>query len=83
VTALEQGKISSEEFGVKWAELWGYAGDEPFAEMRDKVFTACDFFIEDSEDPTIKAQPYELDEKQFLTYVKDTLAAYEMQMSSD
>lgn len=77
-TALERGEISGEDFSCKWAELWGYADDVPFTQMKDKVFTACVSFVPD---PDIRDQPYEYDEEQLRAYVKETLAAYEAQNS--
>lgn len=77
--AFERGEINSEEFSKRWAELWEYANELPFVEMRDNVFTACYSLVED---PSIRDPRYEYDEDQLRAYVKATLWAYEVRKST-
>ena len=71
IEAHSRGEISTEEFGRKWDDLFGYAGHEHLLEMLDRVFTACDAFDPEPE------REMDIDESQLKREVSGHLAAYE------
>ena len=71
VDAHSRGEITSEEFEIKWVELFGYAEYRDLREMLDRVFTACDVF-----DPKPESE-FDINEAQLRTEVAGNLATYQ------
>lgn len=76
IAALERGDISHDEFGRRWEELFGWSEREKqFLDMRGRVFTACDAFVDN---PDLSTDPaHEYDAQQLRDFVAQELRAYE------
>ena len=76
IAALERGEISKDEFGRRWEELFGWSEREKqFLDMRGRVFTACDVFVDN---PQLSTDPeHEYDEQQLRDVVAKELREYE------
>jgi len=66
IDLLKKGKITKEEFAMKWNALWGLSkADQSFRDLSDKIFTACDVFNPDSD----SREDYEYGEDELRTFV--------------
>src|SRR5574341_920475 len=60
IADLRQGKISQEEFSQRWDELFGWSREEKaFLQLLDRVYSACDAFIDDPALSTAPAYVYD------------------------
>ncbi len=75
MTGLASGEITKSEFSKRWSELWEYEEDISFVEMTDKIFSACDVFVADSQMRDIPtSSELEYDENHLRAFVAQVLA---------
>jgi hypothetical protein len=73
--ALQRGDISADEFSQRWDELFGWSPEEKMLlKLLDRVFSACNEFIDDPALSTNPAQEY--DEEQLRAFVTKALQEY-------
>lgn len=72
IAAFQRGEMSAKEFQKERAELWGYADDIEFQNMRDAMHSACMCWYPC---PELDGK---IDEAQLRQEVKDALTSYQM-----
>ena len=73
--ALQRGDISADEFSQRWDELFGWSPEEKMLlKLLDRVFSACNEFVDDPALSTNPAQEY--DEEQLRAFVAKELQGY-------